>query len=876
MRRLEGTGALLDRSRPLRFHWADREIDGYVGDTIASALLAAGVDVVGRGVTSGRPRGIVAASTEEPNAYVQLGTGGTTEPLVRATTAEAFDGLVSEARSTKGYLSLEPDTDRFEKRFLFCDVLVIGGGAAGRAAAADAAAAGREVVLVDDAPPRPGVASLDGVRVLARTTAFATYERGFALLSERVSEHLPHAARGRLPLRRLWQVRAPEVVLATGAQERPIVFARNDLPGVMLAGALGTYLRDYAVAPERVVLFTTNDSAYDVARQLVAGGVEVAAVVDPRAAHPDAGSIRVVRGVVEAALGEDRVEGAVVGGERIACDAIGVSGGFDPRLNLHVGVSGPVRWDEAHACFVPAGTVRGFSIVGAAAGEVPATEPVWWSRLHGSDGLPGPDETMDDASFVDLHRDVSVSGLRRALEAGVRHIEHVKRYTLVGTGADQGRTATVNAAALTAILTGRPVAEIGLQQGRPPYQPQTFGSLAGRARGPLFEPIRTTPIHEWHVAAGARFEDVGQWKRPWYFPRAGEDMDAAVLRECDAVRTGVGVMDASTLGKIDVQGRDAGEFLDRLYVGRMSTLKPGRARYGVMCAADGMVFDDGVALCLADGHFVTTTTTGNAAAVLDWMEEWLQTEWPDLDVWLTSVTEQWATVAVVGPRSREVLAELAPAEDVSREAFRFMAVREDVEVAGMRARVARISFSGELAYEINVPGYLGLDMWKAVMAAGEPYGITPYGTEAMHVLRAEKGYFIVGQDTDGTVDPYDLGAAWMVGDAPFVGRRSFARAESRRTDRKRLVGLLPHDPAERLPEGAQLVADPESPAMLGHVTSSYRSSPRSLDRTFALALVRGGTERIGETLYAPLVDRMVAVTVTGPVLYDPKGERRDG
>jgi sarcosine oxidase subunit alpha len=429
-------------------------------------------------------------------------------------------------------------------------------------------------------------------------------------------------------------------------------------------------------------------------------------------------------------------------------------------------------------------------------------------------------------------------------------------------------------------LLGVEVGDLGTTTFRPPYTPVAFAALAGRDRGHLHDPVRTTPLHGWHVRAGAVLEDVGQWKRPRYYPRPGEDMDAAVLRECRAARESVALMDASTLGKIELEGPDAGELLDRLYTNLMSSLKVGSVRYGVMCGADGMVIDDGTVMRLDEHRFVLTTTTGNAAMVLDWMEEWLQTEWPQLQVRLTSVTEQWSTVALVGPRSREVLARVAPSLDVDNAAFPFMTWRE-AEVAGLPARVARISFSGELAFEVNVSGWDAPALWEALLDAGAPEGITPYGTETMHVLRAEKGYPIIGQDTDGTVTPQDLGMAWVVSKKKpdFVGKRSFARPDNLRPDRKHLVGLLPVRRDELLPEGTQLVATdrlPEPPVpMLGHVTSSYRSA--ALDRTFALALIKGGRERVGETLYAPVDDgRLVAVTVTEPVLYDAEGARRDG
>lgn len=481
--------------------------------------------------------------------------------------------------------------------------------------------------------------------------------------------------------------------------------------------------------------------------------------------------------------------------------------------------------------------------------------------------------------FVDLQRDVTVEDLARATGAGMRSVEHTKRYTTAGTANDQGKTSGLLASGVVSELLGVDIGALGTTTFRPPYTPVSFAALAGRNRGALHDPVRTTALHDWHVAHGALFENVGQWKRPWYYPREGEDMAAAVRRECVAAREGVAFMDASTLGKIDVQGPDAAAFLDRLYTNMISTLKVGMIRYGVMCRPDGMVFDDGTVIRLAADRFLVTTTTGNAAAVLDWMEEWLQTEWPDLRVHCTSVTEQWATVALAGPRSREVLGALAPRLAVSNEDFPFMAWRETT-VAGVAARVCRISFSGELAYEINVSPWQALTLWEALYEAGAPYGITPYGTETMHVLRAEKGYPIVGQDTDGTVTPHDLGMSWAVSrkKPDFIGKRSFARADTARPDRKHLVGLLPDDPAALLPEGTHLVTDRELPAppvpMLGHVTSSYRSA--ALGRTFALALVKGGRDRIGERLYAPVGGRLLPVTVASPVLHDPEGARRDG
>jgi sarcosine oxidase subunit alpha len=720
------------------------------------------------------------------------------------------------------------------------------------------------------------------------------------------------------------------VVLATGAHERPLVFAGNDRPGVMLAGAVRTYLNRYAVAPgSRAVVSTTNDSAYDTVADLHAAGIDIAAVVDarPELSHRAAevagatgvavltgstvvgteGGSRLTGVTVQALDGDGRLTGVP---RSFDCDLLAVSGGWSPVVHLHSQRQGRLRWDEDLVAFVPDGTVRDQQVVGAARGTydldgclaegaragaraatdagfpVPVPSPeaarpaagpmraLW--LVPAPEGEPGGWDTH----FVDLQRDVTVADVWRSTGAGMRGVEHVKRYTSLGTANDQGKTSGVNAIGVIAEALGGSLGEIGTTAYRAPYTPVSFAALAGRERGELFDPERRTSIHSWHVAHGAAFEDVGQWKRPWYYPQPGEDMDSAVARECRAAREGVAFMDASTLGKIEIWGADAGEFLNRVYTNAFKKLKPGTARYGVMCKPDGMIFDDGVTLRLDDNRYFMTTTTGGAAGVLDWLEEWLQTEWPELDVHCTSVTEQWATIAVVGPQSREVVAHLAPEVDLSNEDFPFMAFRETTLASGIPARICRISFSGELAYEINVSAWYGLAVWEEVYAIGRPYGITPYGTETMHVLRAEKGYIIVGQDTDGTVTPQDAGMSWVVSkQKDFIGKRSFARADTARADRKQLVGLLPSDRATRLPEGTQLVApdvtlDTVPVPMLGHVTSSYHSP--ALGRPFALALVADGRARIGQTLLAPVGDDLVSVEVTDFVLYDPEGTKRDG
>ncbi len=877
-RRLPSGGRLIDRTRPIRFTFDGRDLTGFAGDTLASALLANGVATVATSVYRGRPRGVMTAGPEEPNALVQVTwPGGISEPMLRATRVELVDGLVAEPLAGKGRLVAGPVT-RHDRRYAHVDTLVIGAGAAGLAAAA-AAPPDARVIVLDDGPAidGSGLAGRADVRLLPRTTALGIYDQGYVTAVERRPNGRTEG--------RLWHIRAARIVLATGATERPIVFANDDRPGIMLASAARTYLADFAVRPgDRAVIFTTNDTTDPVAVELAPAGIELAAIVDARngdvvvdtVCDSDGNLAGVVLGRLDPG---GVVDPASV--RTVEADLLLVSGGWNPNVTLWSQAGGSLRFDNGIAAFVPdrPGAFWELRAVGAAAGDIAGVgiaKPLW---VVPPATEPAADESWAD-HFVDLQRDATVRDIRRALGAGLESIEHVKRYTTIGTAADQGKTSGVVASAIAAALLGQDVGSVGVPTYRPPSIPVSFAQLAGRDAGDLLDPVRTTAIHPWHVANGAVFEDVGQWKRPRYFPRRGESMDEAVLRECRSAREGVAVMDASTLGKIDLQGPDAGAFLDRVYTNGFSKLAVGSCRYGLMCRVDGMVFDDGVTSRLADDRFHMTTTTGNAAAVLDHLEEWLQTEWPDLRVHATSVTEQWSTVAVVGPRSRDVMRVLAPDLALEPAAFPFMTWRDAV-VGGIEARVFRISFSGELAYEINVASWSGLALWEAVMGAGADHGITPYGTEAMHVLRAEKGYAIVGQETDGTVTPQDLGMDWIVSKTkPFIGSRSHRRPDSRRSDRRQLVALLPVDPDALLPEGAQLVApdaqlDAPPVPMLGHVTSSYRSA--ALGRTFALAMIRSGRERLGQTVVAPLLDgSSVEATIVEPVVFDADNLRRDG
>ncbi len=992
--RIAGQGRLTP-AKTARFTFDGKTIDALVGDTVASALLANGVHLVGRSFKYHRPRGILSAGPEEPNALIDVSRDAARrQPNVRAPVQEVFDGMKVESQNRfpslafdigginnllspffaagfyyktfmwpkaawekvyepfirkaagLGVSPTEEDPDHYANRYAHCDVLVAGAGVAGLSAALAAAEAGARVILVDEQPEVGGalhydmsvkidgqngydwaqataakLKAMENVTVLTRTTAFGYYNHNFVGLVERVTDHLPKPDK-KLPRERLWQVRAKRVIIATGSIERHMVFANNDRPGIMLASAARTYLNHFGVAVGRKVgVYTASDSAYEAAFDLKRAGVTIAAIVDVREKPGDAVLTEARRLGIEVLTGHSvidtkgklRVSSISVarngGGSArsIPVDALLMSAGWTPSVHLFSQSRGKVAYDAASGRFLPGTYAQDCLSVGScngtdglqatieeslAAGELMARATgneggnkvelrgenafEWTGGMAGAAEGAGVDTTVK--AFVDFQNDVCAKDIRLAVREGMHSIEHIKRFTTNGMATDQGKLSNIHGLAIASEVLNREIPKIGLTTFRAPYTPVTFGALISHSRGDLFDPARKTPMHAWEEAHGAAFEDVGNWKRAWYYPRSGETMHDAVNRECRTVRNAAGLFDASTLGKIEVVGPDAAEFLNLMYTNAWDTLKPGRCRYGIMLREDGFVYDDGVVGRLAEDRFHVTTTTGGAPRVMNHMEDYLQTEFPHLKVWLTSTTEQWAVIAVQGPKAREILEPLVEGIDISNEAFPHMSVREG-KICGVPTRLFRMSFTGEAGYEVNVPADYGQAIWEAIWARAEPLGACAYGTETMHVLRAEKGYIIVGQDTDGTVTPHDASLSWAVSKkkTDFVGIRGLKRPDLVKEGRKQLVGLLTKDPNVVLEEGAQIVADPNEPKpmkMLGHVTSSYWSE--NCGRSIAMALVAGGQARLGQTLYVPMPDRTIAVEVSEMVFVDKEGGRLNG
>ena len=924
MNRHPSMGRLIDRNRPLSFTFDGETYRGYHGDTLASALMANGVRVIGRSFKYHRPRGIFGAGSEDPSALVQMRAGARAEPNMRATQVELYEGLVAHSQNNwpslnwdlgaalglvsrflpagfyyktfmwpgkfwphyehlirnmagMGRSAKAADPDHYEKRHAHCDVLVIGGGAAGRTAATEAAKDGSLVWLVDE---NAQLEALDNVTTMARTTAFGKYDDGLYGLVERTGDHLAKPEAG-APRQILWLVRAGRMILASGAIERPLVFANNDRPGILLASAAARYLADYGVAPgKRAVIVANNDSAYDVASTLIEGGVEVAAIIDQRHmttrreiagceilhnhAVIDTAGRHGLRRVTIAPLDVDG--DAVPQSERlIDCDLLCVAGGFTPSVHLFSQAGGKLTFRDDIQTMVPKTEVPGITVVGTANGE-----------LDGGIGAPIALSRGKAKQFIDLQNDVTAADVELAAREGYRSVEHLKRYTTLGMGTDQGKTSNLNGIAALANALDKPLPDVGITTYRAPYTPVTIGALAGREVGAFFTPTRRTPLQEWHEDNGAVFVPAGLWQRPHYYPRGGEAMADAVNREVLAVRENVAIVDVSTLGRIDLHGVDVAEFLNRVYINGFKTLAIGMCRYGVMLRDDGMIFDDGTVAHMGDNHYIMTTTTANAGPVMAHLEYYLQVVWPDLDVRLTSITDQWAVVAVAGPQSRALLENLDSDMEFANQALPFMGWRAG-EIGNIAAQVFRISFSGELAYEMAVPSDHGHALWEMLLAAGKDMDVIPYGTEALTTLRTEKGHFVMGPEADGRASADDMGLGRMLSSKKdFIGRRSLRLPALMTEGRLNLVGLVPTDGKTAIPPGA-IMGNRETPGpsmeKAGHVATSVFSA--TLGKPIATAMVTNGRQRHGETLWAhsPVDGRVVQVDVTDPIFIDAKGER---
>ncbi|MER2265918.1 sarcosine oxidase subunit alpha family protein [Methylobacterium oxalidis] len=980
-------GGLVDRRRPLDFTFDGRAYTGLQGDTLASALLANGVRLVGRSFKYHRPRGILSAGSEEPNALVELRPGARREPNTRATVAELYQGLEAQSQNRWPSLALdalsvnallspvfaagfyyktfmwpasfweklyepmirraaglgraaaEPDPDHYDKVHAHCDVLVIGGGPAGLAAALAAGRSGARVILVDEdfalggrlaaerrevggrsgadwaAAAEAELRALPEVTVLTRTTLFGVYDHGAYGAVERVSDHLAVPA-AHAPRQRLWRITARRAVLAAGAIERPHVFGGNDRPGVMLAGAVRTYLNRYGVLPgRRVAIFTSGDDGWRTLADVLAAGGEVAAVIDTRPSVPpalrreaEAAGVRVIAGGYVAgtrghlALKAVDVVDTYGSRETVACDCLAMANGWNPVVHLDSHLSRRPVWSEEIHAFVPGALPCGMEAAGAAAGRFGLAECLETGARAGAGAAaecgfaaaPEPAPATDPEShahtplwrvpkprgkaFVDFQNDVAATDVELAHREGFRAVEHLKRYTTLGMATDQGKTSNLAGLSIMAELTGQAIPSVGTTVFRPPFTPVAIGAFAGHHRGKEFRATRHVPSHAWCEEQGAVFVETGLWLRPAYFPRAGErDWLETVNREVNTVRAHVGVCDVTTLGKIDIQGRDALAFIERVCANPFGTLPVGKARYAVLLREDGLVMDDGTIARLADAHYVMTASTANAAKVMQHLEFCRQWLWPELDVQIVSVSEQWAQYAVAGPRARDTLqGVIDPGFDIGNAAFPFLACAEVTVGGGIPARLFRISFSGELAYELAVPAAYGDAAWRALMAAGAAHGITPYGSEALSVMRIEKGH-AAGAEINGQTTARDLGLGGMLAKKKdYVGRLMKERPAMTDPERPILAGFRPVDRSARLRAGAHFLAVGASPSLAadeGYLTSVAYSP--SLGHWIGIGLIRRGTERHGERVraYDPVRGGDVEVEICSPVFVDPKEEK---
>ena len=986
----------IDETTRVSFKFNGTTYYGFKGDTLASALLANNVHLVGRSFKYHRPRGIMTSGSEEPNAIVQINHNtNRTEPNVRATEVEIYEGLEASSQNCwpsvnfdiggiNNFLSpLFPagfyyktfmwpasfwekyeyfirhsaglgksptlkDPDIYDHRYIHCDVLVVGAGISGILAAKNAAKNNYKTLLLDEKNELGGstiyennesnkidnkissewlkneieeLKNIKNLEIKTRTSVAAYHQYNYLLARENLTDHLEKKDKTNKIRQRLLKIRAKKVILATGALERPMVFNNNDRPGIMLSSAIKKYSDFYGVAcGSKIVFFTNNDSAYESALSLNDKGIKVEAVVDIRRQSEtnlekrviDAGIKIYWEHTVVDTSGYKRLnnvsimklsnDGTSVTGNKISisCDCLGVAGGWTPAVHLCTQSGSKLAFDEDKKIFIPNKNNSDQISVGSCCGDFKLDEIFKnlneklkdFLDINKTDfenitvnndqeiskrniWLLPSDKTLGKTKpFVDYQNDATAKDIKLALREGFRSIEHVKRYTTTGMGTDQGKLGNMHALGIIADTAGVKMGELGTTTFRPPYTPLTFGTIVGRNVGKFFDIFRRTPMNDWHVEQKAEFENVGQWKRAWYYPINGETMHQAVQRESKAARESSGILDASTLGKIDIQGSDASEFLNRVYTNAWSKLGIGKCRYGLMLNEDGMVYDDGVTTRLGENHYLMTTTTGGAANVLGKLEDYLQTEWPELDVYLTSVTDQFATASLCGPNSKKILKKIIPDLDLSDENFPHMSFKE-AKIGSIVCRIMRISFTGEQSFEINVQASYGKDLWEKCIEAGKEFNITPYGTETMHLLRAEKGFIIVGQDTDGTMTPIDLQMDWIVSKKKydFIGKRSLYRSDTMREDRKQLVGLLTDDPKVVLEEGAQIVSELEKKPveMLGHVTSSYFSP--NLNKSIALAVVRGGKDMMGKKLFIPMEDKTINVTVSNPVFFDQTNER---
>ncbi|WP_417278181.1 sarcosine oxidase subunit alpha family protein [Celeribacter sp.] len=974
------TGGLIDRNAPLDFTFNGKNYKGFQGDTLASALLANGVQLMGRSFKYHRPRGVFAAGSEEPNAMVELRTGARQEPNTRATVTELFDGLIARSQNHVGplerdflavndllspffaagfyyktfmwpkafweklyepmirkaaglgSLSMLPDPDDYDKGFLHCDLLVVGGGAAGLAAALTAGRAGAEVVLADEdfalggrltmesdlldeaaatdwiASVKAELESLPNVRIMTRTTVFGVYDHGIFGAVERVSDHL--AVPGDKVRQTLWRITAKRAVLAAGATERHMPFADNDRPGVMLAGAMRAYANRWAASPvkrdsDAIAIFTNGDDGHRTAMDLMAKGAKVMGVIDAREAAPRFGDYEVFAGATvtgtKGRLGLTSIEITRNGqSQRHNVGALGVAGGWNPNVHLASHHRGRPVWDDSLLAFVPGPNgPAGLIPAGAAAGKggteealsdgmraaitalseigITASEIV----LPKAENMPSEQVAFwhvpgKKRAWVDFQNDVTVKDIALAHKENMTPVEHLKRWTTLGMATDQGKTSNISALAVMAELTGKTIPETGTTIFRPPYTGVSLGVLGGGDTGPLFRPRRLTPTHAWAEAQGAEFVEVGPWMRAQYFPRAGETTwRETVDREVLAVRSGVGLCDVTTLGKVDVQGADAGEFLHRMYSNMMGTLKVGMVRYGLMLREDGHAYDDGTCARMSEDHYVVTTTTANAGLVYRQMEFAHQCLWPELDVQLISTTDAWAQIAVAGPKSRELLSRIVDDFDLSNEAFPFMACSELTICNGLRARLFRISFSGELAYEIAVPARYGHALMQRLMEQGADLGATPYGTEALAVLRIEKGH-AAGAELNGQTTAQMLGLGKMVSAKKDSIGAVMSRREGMAADARRLVGFKSVEPQKQAMAGSHLFTDGTVQDMStdqGWLTSSCYSP--HLKGYIALGFLENGDTRMGEIIVAanPVEGQTVKLEVVSAHFVDPEGGR---